>query len=54
MLIAAAVTLCLTNATPAAVSGLVRDERGTEHPFGGWLGLLTLLDTAHQNHSQGA
>ena len=27
MLIAAAVTLCLTNATPAAVSGLVRDER---------------------------
>ena len=38
----------------ARVSGLLRDERGTEHPFGGWLGLLTLLDAAHQKSSPGA
>lgn len=26
------------------LSGVVRDECGTEHRFRGWLGLLTLLD----------
>ena len=38
----------------ARISGFLRDERGTEHPFGGWLGLLSLLDAAHQNPSPGA
>jgi hypothetical protein len=28
----------------AYLSGVVREECGTEHPFRGWLGLLTLLD----------
>ena len=30
--------------TGAAVSGSLVDEGGTEHPFTGWLGLLTLLE----------
>jgi len=29
-----------------AVTGRVVDERGDEHPFTGWLGLLTLLHGA--------
>ena len=38
----------------ARISGLLRDERGTEHPFGGWLGLLSLLDAADQARPPGA
>jgi hypothetical protein len=30
-----------------APCGSLRDERGTEHEFIGWLGLLTLLEDAH-------
>jgi len=29
-----------------AMSGSLYDESGTEHPFKGWLGLLTLLEAA--------
>lgn len=28
------------------VSGRLTDERGERHPFGNWLGLLTLLEAA--------
>jgi hypothetical protein len=38
----------------ARISGLLRDERGTEHRFSGWLGLLTLLDAAHRSLPRGA
>jgi hypothetical protein len=30
----------------AALHGALYDERGTEHEFTGWLGLLTLLEAA--------
>ena len=30
----------------AALSGSLYDERGDEHAFVGWLGLLTLLEAA--------
>jgi hypothetical protein len=29
------------------MTGLLWDELGVEHPFSGWLGLLTLLEAAH-------
>jgi hypothetical protein len=30
----------------SAIAGLLYDERGTAHPFAGWLSLLTLLQAA--------
>ena len=30
----------------AALAGSLRDERGEEHAFTGWLGLITLLEAA--------
>ena len=33
-------------ASGGAMSGSLFDESGREHPFTGWLGLLTLLEAA--------
>ena len=32
----------------AALAGSLVDEHGTEHPFTGWLSLLTLLEAARE------
>jgi hypothetical protein len=34
------------HASGGAMSGSLIDESGREHPFTGWLGLLTLLEAA--------
>jgi hypothetical protein len=34
------------SADGARIAGCLRDERGNEHHFTGWLGLLTLLEQA--------
>ena len=36
------------------VAGSLYDERGAEHAFSGWLGLLTLLEAARARTGGGA
>jgi len=38
----------------AALTGLLVDERGAEHAFSGWLGLLTLLEAARPQAAEPA
>ena len=43
--------LCLAlelRAEDGSVAGAIFDERGAEHAFTGWLGLLTLLEAASE------
>jgi hypothetical protein len=42
--------LCLDAGLPDdRIAGRLYDERGDEHRFSGWLGLLTLLESARRS-----